>query len=65
MPRYNDTANQQRIATAAATIVNRATYDNLPDAAKAATRRAWQAQLRAETGCTEKTARKHIRQLCG
>ena len=65
MPRYNDTANQALIAAAAATIVNRATYDNLPDAAKAATRRAWQAQLRAQTGCTEKTARKHIRQLCG
>ena len=65
MPRYNDTTNQARITAAAATIVNRATYDALLPAAKKALRVAWQAQLRADTGCTEKTARKHIRQLCG
>ena len=64
MTRYNDATNQQRIAAAAAAIVNRAAYDALPDSVKAAQRRVWQAQLRAATGCTERTARKYIRQLC-
>lgn len=65
MTHYNDTTNQQRIAAAAAAIVNRATYDAMPDSAKKALRVAWQAQLRAQTGCTERTARKHIWKLCG
>lgn len=60
MPNYNDTTNQQRIAAAAAAIVDRDAYHALPDSAKAAQRRAWQAQLRAEIGCTEKTARKYV-----
>ena len=64
MTRYNDATNQQRIAAAAAAIVNQAVHDALPESVKAAQRRAWQAQLRAQTGCTERTARKYIRQLC-
>ena len=61
--RYNDATNQERIAAAAAAIVNRKTYDALPESVQGALRRVWQAQLRAQTGCTEKTARKYIRQL--
>ena len=65
MTRYNDATNQFRIAAAAATIANAAAYSALPDSAKAAQRRAWQAQLKAATGCTELTARKHTRAALG
>lgn len=65
MTRYNDATNQQRIAAAAAAIAITASYHALPESAKAAQRRAWQAQLRAATGCTELTARKHIRAALG
>lgn len=65
MSPYNDASNQQRIAAAAATIANAAAYSALHDSAKAAQRRAWQAQLKAATGCTELTARKHIRAALG
>lgn len=62
---YNDATNQQRIATAAAAIVNRAAYGALPESVKAAQRRVWQAQLRVVTGCTERTARKYVKTLIG
>ena len=63
--KYNDTTNQFRIAATAAAIANAGAYSALPDSAKAAQRRAWQAQLRAATGCTEATARKHVRAVLG